>query len=139
MGNEIKETIVLDSFALLCFLKDEKGSDEVEKIIQSAYSGICRLMMSTMNFGEVFYILCREKDVEFALREEAEIVRLPIEFVETDWDLIREAAIIKAKYPMAFADCFAAAVAHRTNASIMTGDPEFKLIEKDVKIRWLNK
>jgi len=72
-------------------------------------------------------------------KEEAEIFRLPVEFVETDWDLIREAAMIKSQYPMAFADCFAAAVAQHTDALIMTGDPEFKLIEDQVKIQWINK
>ncbi len=132
-----EEKIVLDSFALLCFLKDETGSEAVGKKIREAVSGTCHLMMSLINLGEVFYILYREMGEEFAVRQEVEIFRLPIEFVETDWNLIREAAIIKAEYPIAFADCFTVAIALRKGASVLTGDPEFKKLEVKLNILWL--
>jgi len=132
-----EEKIILDSYALLCFLKDETGSDKVEKKIRAAVSGTCHLMMSLINLGEVFYILYREMGEEFAIKQEAEIFRLPIEFIETDWSLIREAAMIKAKYSIAFADCFTAAIAFRKEASILTGDPEFKKLEEKLDILWL--
>ena len=137
MKRIIKEKIVLDSFALLSLLKDENSSEKVVEKINLAYSGTCHLAMSLLNLGEVFYIMCREKSEEFAIRQEAEIFRLPIEFVETDWELIREAAMIKARYPIAFADCFAAALAFRINASLMTGDPEFRQIKDKLNILWL--
>lgn len=133
------ELIVLDSYALLCFLKDEVCAEKVAQTIESAHTGTCHLAMCQINLGEVFYILCREKDEEFAIKQEAEIFRLPIEFVETDWNLMREAALIKARIPMAFADCFTAALAIRKDASIMTGDPEFRLLENKLKIVWLER
>ncbi len=133
------EKIVLDSFALLSFLKDEPGSDLVEKKMRSAVAGRCRLMMSLINLGEVIYILYREMGEEFAVRQEAEIFRLPIEFIESDWSLIREAAVIKDRYPIAFADCFAAATALRQGAAIVTGDPEFRNLKERVNIIWLAK
>jgi len=139
MKQMIKEKIVLDSFALLSFLKGEADSEKVVGKINLAYSKTCHLAMSLLNLGEVFYIMCREKSEEFAIRQEAEIFRLPIEFVETDWELIRDAAMIKAQYPMAFADCFAAALAFRMDAFLMTGDPEFRQIEKKLNILWLQK
>jgi hypothetical protein len=37
-----------------------------------------------------------------------------------------------------FADRFAVAAAQRENAVIMTGDPEFKNLDKFVKIDWLS-
>jgi hypothetical protein len=33
--------------------------------------------------------------------------------------------------------CFAAALAQRENAELFTGDPEFKAVEKEIKIGWL--
>jgi len=38
---------------------------------------------------------------------------------------------------MSYADCFAVATALRFNAAILTGDPEFKKIEKTVSVEWL--
>ncbi|HOW64450.1 MAG TPA: PIN domain-containing protein [Candidatus Paceibacterota bacterium] len=38
---------------------------------------------------------------------------------------------------MAYADCFAAALAKAENAELVTGDPEFKEVEKEIRIAWL--
>ena len=133
------EQIVLDSYALLGFLKNETCAEKVDEQFQLAYLGKSYLLMSLLNLSEVFYILVRERNQEFAIKIEAEIFRLPIKFVEADWEMIREAAIIKARYPMAFADCLAAALALRKGASVMTGDPEFQHIESLLHIIWLEK
>ena len=47
------------------------------------------------------------------------------------------AAKIKARYPMSYADCFAVATAIKEKAAIITGDPDFKHIEKIVSVEWL--
>jgi predicted nucleic acid-binding protein len=38
---------------------------------------------------------------------------------------------------MSLADCFAAALAKQRKLEIYTGDPEFKAVEKELKIVWL--
>jgi predicted nucleic acid-binding protein len=38
---------------------------------------------------------------------------------------------------LAYADCFAAALAKIKKAELYTGDPEFKAVEKEVKVIWL--
>ena len=38
---------------------------------------------------------------------------------------------------MAYADCFAAALAKLHNAELVTGDPEFREVERDIRIGWL--
>jgi hypothetical protein len=38
---------------------------------------------------------------------------------------------------MSWADCFAAALSRQNNAELITGDPEFKAVEKDIRIHWL--
>jgi len=48
-----------------------------------------------------------------------------------------EAAKIKSRYAVSFADCFAAATAIREKAEIVTGDPEFKKLEEQVDIVWI--
>jgi predicted nucleic acid-binding protein len=38
---------------------------------------------------------------------------------------------------MSYADCFAAALAKERKAEVVTGDPEFKQIEPEVKVHWI--
>ncbi len=39
---------------------------------------------------------------------------------------------------MSLADAFAAAPAREKKAELVTGDPEFKAQEKEIKVHWLN-
>ena len=39
--------------------------------------------------------------------------------------------------PDELADAFAAALAKQKNTEFVTGDPEFKSVEKEIKINWL--
>jgi len=51
---------------------------------------------------------------------------------------VRQAAVFKATKKMSYADCFAAALAKTRNAELLTGDSEFKVVERELKkIRWL--
>ena len=47
------------------------------------------------------------------------------------------AAKIKAGHSLAYADCFAVATAAAEDASLLTGDPEFKAVESFIEIEWL--
>ena len=53
--------------------------------------------------------------------------------------MIVESANIKAKHPISYADAFIVATAQRENVIIITGDPEFKSVERMVEIDWLEK
>jgi predicted nucleic acid-binding protein len=52
-------------------------------------------------------------------------------------ELALMAAHIKAKHAIAYADAFAAALAQHYAAMLVTGDPEFKLLEGVLDIHWL--
>jgi ribonuclease VapC len=47
------------------------------------------------------------------------------------------AAHIKAEYPLAYADAFAAALAMNKGATLVTGDPEFEVLKNRLPIQWL--
>jgi predicted nucleic acid-binding protein len=66
-----------------------------------------------------------------------EIATIPVEIVEADLAQARQAAIFKATKKMSYADCFGAALAKIKNAEFVTGDPELKEVEKEIKINWL--
>jgi predicted nucleic acid-binding protein len=61
---------------------------------------------------------------------------MPVEIVGADLHLTKQAAIFKATCKMSYADCFGAALAKIRNAEFVTGDPEFKPLEKEIKINW---
>ena len=62
---------------------------------------------------------------------------LPIDFHSTTRALADTAADFKARYKISLADAFAAALAKEKKAEFVTGDPEFKALEKEIKINWL--
>ena len=61
----------------------------------------------------------------------------PYQVVPVDQDLAELAGEIKATRRMSLADCFLAALARQKKADLYTGDPEFKAVEKEVKVVWL--
>jgi len=57
--------------------------------------------------------------------------------VDADWDLTQEAARFKSQNKMSYADCYAAALAKSKKADLVTGDGEFKAVEKAINIQWV--
>ena len=132
-------TKVLDSWALIAFFEDEPAADVVEKLLQQAADEKHKLLLSVVNWGEVYYNTMREVSQEAAEQKAQEIAALPIDIigVSDDLALAKQAAVFKARHKMSYADCFAAALAKQKNAELVTGDPEFKAVEKEIKINWL--
>jgi len=137
----IMATMVLDAHAVMVLFNDEPGAEEVEKILLKAEKGNPRLLMSVVNWGEIYYSIIRGASQAIADSKSHEIAGMPLELVPVDardLELVREAAIFKATKKMSYADCFAAALAKARNAELVTGDREFKVVEKELKkIHWL--
>jgi ribonuclease VapC len=132
-------TKVLDSWALIAFFEDEPAAEAVEKLLAQAAADKHKLLLSVVNWGEIYYNTMREVSQAAAEKTVREIAALPIDIVGVgdDLHLARQAAIYKATHKMAYADCFAAALAKSKNAELLTGAPEFKALEKEIKINWL--
>ena len=62
---------------------------------------------------------------------------LPIDFHSTTRTLADTAADFKARFKLSLADAFAAALAKEMKTELATGDPEFKALEREIKVRWL--
>jgi predicted nucleic acid-binding protein len=86
---------------------------------------------------KLIYITIREAGQQRADEVAHLIATLPIHIVPADLDLAKQAAIFKSSKRMSYADCFAAALAKHRKVELVTGDKEFKEVEKDVKILWL--
>ena len=131
------KALVFDSWAVLAYLGDEASSQEVAELIANAHENRVPMVISSVNAGEVWYILAREISESEADKAVADLVRLGIELIDTNWPLTRIAGGFKARHRMSYADCFAAALAQDRKADLVTGDKEFKQVEGEVSIRWL--
>jgi len=128
---------VLDSWALLCYLEQEPGFEKMIELFEKAVESSKPLLMCIVNWGEIYYQVLRRFGDQKAQEIEQLIQTLPITLVEANEELTREAARIKTTKKMAYADCFAVALARLRKAELYTGDPEFKAVEKNVKVVWL--
>ena len=131
------KAIVLDSWAIIAYLEDERAGERVADIIADAREDGTPLLMTVVNAGEVWYIIARETSVAEADRSYLEIKQLGIDFIDADWGLVHQAAQYKSKHKMSFADCFAAALAKQKKAHLVTGDEEFKEVEHEVQCLWI--
>lgn len=128
---------MLDSFAVLAWLQDEKGSEMVENLLYSAKKRGEPLFLCVINLGEVYYQMVRRAGKDYAEAMLEKLSLLPIEILPCSYELTMDAALIKADYSISLADCFAVAAAIRQKATIFTGDPDFRKVQTLVNIEWL--
>jgi ribonuclease VapC len=128
---------VLDSFALIAFLGKESGFEKIRALLHDAQASNLPLLMNEINIGEVYYISAKQRSLEKAEEFLHRLETLPIRRVSNSFADILEAARIKAQYPISYADAFAVATAQREQATIVTGDPEFRQVEHLVAVEWL--
>jgi predicted nucleic acid-binding protein len=134
---------VLDSFAFLVWLRDENGAERVQAVLDRADRKEIKLHASWVNIAEVYYITKRrslDPDPALTAAQVVEVIEnLPIQLHGAAKAEALAAARLKAVFSISIADAFAAALAKSNNAKIMTGDPEFKALEKtkELTIEWL--
>ena len=128
---------VLDSFALLAYLEDERGAGLVREVLEYGQKHAGSVRLSVINLGECLYIIEREQGLDAAHKALAAIEQLSIEVATVDRAQTFAAAHIKAHYKVSFADAFAIALALESAATVVTGDPEFKEVEKLISVLWL--
>ena len=128
---------VLDSFSLIAYLEGEEGAERMVEVFRTARDSGRDLLLSVINWGEVYYITLREAGRERAEQAAHIISTLPIQVVPVDLELTKATAEFKANKKMSYADCFAAALAKVRRAELVTGDGDFKMVEGEVKIFWI--
>jgi ribonuclease VapC len=131
------ESKVIDSWALLAWLRGELPAARVSTVLRQADAGELQLLMSWINVGEVYYVLLRKHDPDVAEEFLTRLPSLPIRLVLPNEEGIVAAAKLKATRRLAYADAFAAALAQRENASLITGDPELREMTDVLKVEWI--
>jgi predicted nucleic acid-binding protein len=119
-------TKVVDSWAMVAWIRDEAAASAVETFLDQAEAGEFHLAMSWINVAETYYILAKRDSLAVADAFMTRLPSLPIQVILPDENGIMAAARIKAAHAVAFGDAFAMALAQSERGSVITGDDEIR-------------
>jgi predicted nucleic acid-binding protein len=126
---------VLDANALVSLLENRPvGASRVRRLLEEASLNENPLLLSSINWGEVFYIAWRLHGEEAALAAERQLQQLPIAVIPIDRNRATRAATLKQKHNLGYADSFAAELAIEQRAWLVTADPEFSKLGKTLSV-----
>jgi predicted nucleic acid-binding protein len=126
---------VIDANALTGFFEDRKGiAEKMDHLLDEALRLDVPLLMSAVNWGEVFYIAWRRHGESVARAAEASLQDLPIAIIAADKERASRAGAIKEKHALGYADAFAAELAIERGAWLVTADPEFAKVGKGLLV-----
>ena len=131
------KTYVLDASALFAFLQKTPGAYRVSELLKEAVRGRARMLISAVNYGEVYGKILRASGPERALMTVHAVSPLPIELLDATPQRALKAADLKAKHKLYYADSFAAALAIEHNAALVTSDSDFRRLGHGFSIVWL--
>jgi uncharacterized protein len=111
----------------------------VREILEQATRGEVFAVMCLINVGEVFYLLAKREGAATAERFLAEMPMMPIQALVPDRRLILDAARLKSRFAISYADAFAVETARQQKAALVTGDPEIlKLSTREpIELVWV--
>ncbi len=124
---------VLDANALVRLYRDARGAGTVENLIRQARSGNAHLAISVINLSEAACVLAKYFGTDKALRC-IEATRGAIEIVAVWERQALDTAVLRLRYKLGLADSFAAELAMRTGATLVTADPDFAKLGKQLKV-----
>ncbi|MGI9034889.1 MAG: type II toxin-antitoxin system VapC family toxin [Pyrinomonadaceae bacterium] len=128
---------VLDTFALMAYLRREKNYQLVRAVILETLQGTNETYLSIINLGELFYMQTRKSGITKAENAVKFVKRAGIEIEPATTKRVLNASRLKATISLSYADAFAASLALELGATLVTGDTEFKPLEPSLKILWL--
>jgi predicted nucleic acid-binding protein len=123
----------LDANAVTRYLTRGPGIEKLDVLFAQARRGDAHLSISVINRGEVLYQLARRAGLQEATKTLQTLAR-STESVEITEEQADAAASLKFIYKLGYADCFAAELAMRTGATLVTADPEFAKLGKQLKV-----
>lgn len=126
---------VLDANALTGFFEDREGTGgKIDHLLNEAVKQDQPLLMSAVNWGEVFYVAWRRQGEAKAREAEAKLQELPIAVIGVDRERASRAGALKQKHSLGYADAFAAELAIERGAWLVTADPEFAKVGKALAV-----
>ena len=131
------KTYVFDASALLFLLEEPAATHKVKELVKEAHRGHSRILMSAVNYGEVYGKIVRDHGYEQAVRTSAAVRILPIELYDATPQRSLQAQDMKITYKLYYVDAFAAALAVEHKATLVTSDSDFRKLGHNFPVLWL--
>jgi predicted nucleic acid-binding protein len=128
-----KEIYIFDTSALLAYIEDEDGAEDVETLFIKAESGDAEIYISFISLTEIFYITIQERGEAEASNRIKLIQSLAVKIVESYEDLNLNAGKLKAANRVSLADSFIAALSQEYKGILVHKDPEFENISSPLR------
>ena len=108
----MKQRVVLDTYAVLTYLKEELGWQIVQKLLWDTYKKKHSVFLNCVNLGELYYIIYREDGPALADKAISLIKLWPIKLINSNEDLALIAGRMKAENKISYADAYEIGRAH---------------------------
>jgi PIN domain nuclease of toxin-antitoxin system len=131
------KTYVLDASALFIFLQKKPGAARVNDLLKQALREHARVLMSAVNYAEVYGKIAREHGVDRAQVTMNAVVSLPFDVVDASLGRCIHAADVKNQYKLHYVDGFAVALAIEHKATLVTSDSDFRKLGHSFSLLWL--
>jgi predicted nucleic acid-binding protein len=130
---------VLDASAIVLFFEKKPGYERVQQLFLDASADKCALLMTSVNWGEVRYILIHHYAKIDPQKAREALRSLPVRIVDVDQEIVSIAGDLKIEYKIGYCDAIAAALAKLYKAECVTTDSDFNLLKNEIKINLILK
>jgi predicted nucleic acid-binding protein len=127
--------IVFDSYALISFFRKDPTYQVIRDLLVKVANNESEAFICSVNVGEIYYMLVRKGNLKIAEEAIKSLKLFPLHFIDPDFSMCMEAAALKAKYSISYADAFAAALTISKKAILLTGDKEFEALASETKFK----
>ena len=128
---------VLDASALIAYLAKESGYEKVKDALAHAAESEKRLLISAVNWGEVYYFLIKKFGIDQTNYILSLVETFPLDVIAANQETAKQAGWYKAQKRLSYDDGYAAALAKSHKGELLTSDKDFKEVEGEFKILWV--
>ena len=123
-------THVLDTSAVIAYLAQEPGGEQLKTIRRTA-------ALPFIVITELYYVIWRKHEQTFADRVIQDVLSWRLPLLTADERLSLSAGYIKSRFQLGLADSYIAACALAYEATLVTKDADFHVLEPDLKCLFL--
>ena len=121
-------TCALDAWAIITVARRQTGAETVRDAIDGGGA-----VVSWINLGEVFYVLARDLGDDRA-QKIVDAACLDARAEVPSGRSVLDAARLRTRGGLSFADCFAVTTAQRHAVPLLTGDPEIVALAGELQV-----
>lgn len=124
---------VLDANAVIRYFQNHAGAETIEKLIARAQRDEANLSIAAVNVGEVLYTLAKSIGLDRTMVY-LNALDQSVETVPMDREFALAAATLKFHAKLGYADSIAALLAIRRRGTLVTADPDFAKLGRQLKV-----